>query len=131
MTGRAADAFVHVNAVIEIDEVGKIVNSSPLDRLAGPPAFADRLEIRAVSPDLRMAVHTGLGRRDPGIAELLDGSVAVAAVDAVISDVMFVAELNRLFAREISLRVVRGPVEFEQEPDDYCDEENRTEDANF
>lgn len=78
-----------------------------------------------------MAVHAGLGRRDAGISQLLDGRMTVTAVDAVISDVMFVTELNRLFARKISLSVVRGPVEFEQKPDDYCDEENRAEDANF
>jgi hypothetical protein len=131
VTGRAADAFVHVNAVIEIDKVGKIVHSCPPDRLARPPAFADRLEIRAVRPDLRMAIHTGLSRRNAGVSQLLDGRVTISAIDAVISDVMFVAELNGLFAREISLSVVRGPVEFKQEPDDYCDEENRAEDANF
>jgi len=57
--------------------------------------------------------------------------VAVPAVDAVIPDVMFVAELNGLFSRKICLCVVGGSVEFEQKPDDYCDEENRAEDANF
>src|SRR6185369_12200433 len=120
-----------MNAVIEINEVGKIVHSSPLDRLARPPAFADRLEIRAVRPDLRMAIHTGLSRRNACVGKLLDGGVAVTAIDAVISDVMFMTELNGLFAGEISLSVVGGPVEFEQKPDDYCDEENRAEDANF
>lgn len=131
VTGRATDALVHVNAVIEIHEIRKIVHASPLDRFAGPPAFADRLEIRAVRPDLRMAIHTGLSRGNAGVSQFLDGGVAIAAVDAVISDVMFVTELDRLFAREIGLSVVRGSVEFEQEPDDYCDEENRAEDANF
>lgn len=120
-----------MNAVIEIDEVRKIVHSSPLDRLASSPALADRLEIRAVRPDLRMTIHTGLSRGDACIGELLDGCVAVTAVNAVISYVMFVTELNGLFAGKISLSVVRGSIEFEQEPDDYCDEENRAEDANF
>lgn len=120
-----------MNAVIEIDEVRKIVHACPSDRLARPPALADRLEIGAVRPDLRMAIHTGLGRRDACIGELLDSRMTVTAVDAVISDVMFVTELNGLFPGEICLCVVRGPVEFEQKPDDYCDEENRAEDANF
>jgi len=78
-----------------------------------------------------MAIHTSLSRGNAGVSQFLDGGVAIAAVDAVISDVMFVTELDRLFAREIGLSVVRGSVEFEQEPDDYCDEENRAEDANF
>jgi hypothetical protein len=78
-----------------------------------------------------MAIHTGLSRRNACIGKLLDCGVAVTAIDAVISDVMFVTELNGLFAREIRLSVIGGSVEFEQEPDDYRDEENRAEDANF
>lgn len=131
MTGRAADALVHVNAVIEINEVRQIVHSCPLDRLAGAPALANRLEVRAVRPYLRMAIHACLRRRNTCISQLLDSGVTIAAVDAVISDVMFVAELNGLFAREISLSIVRGSVEFEQQPDNDGDEKDRAEDADF
>ena len=64
MARRAADPLVHVNAVIEVDEIWKIVNTCPLDGPIRPEAFADRLEVRARSKNLRMAVHAGLGRRD-------------------------------------------------------------------
>ena len=78
-----------------------------------------------------MAIHTSLSRRNARISELLDTGVTVATVDAVISDVMFVAELNRLLAREVSLSVIRRPVELEQQPDNYRDEKDRAEDADF
>lgn len=44
---------------------------------------------------------------------------------------MLVAELNGLLAREERLSVIRGPVEFEQQLDDYRNEENRAEDADL
>jgi hypothetical protein len=57
--------------------------------------------------------------------------VTVTAIDPVIAGVMLVAELNGLFAREESLCVVRGPVEFEQHPDADPDEEDRAEDGSL
>ena len=40
----------------------------------------------------------------PANAESLDRRVAVAAVDAVAGDVVLVAELDRLFARDVRRR---------------------------
>jgi len=98
VTGRAADTLVDVNAVIEISEVGEIVHSGPLDRLSRPPTLADGFQVGAIGPDLRVAVHAGLGRGYACEAEFLNGRVTVAAIYAVIADMMFVAELNRLLA---------------------------------
>jgi len=131
VTSRAADALVHVDAVVEVNEVGQIMHSSPLDWFAGAPALANWLEIRAGGPNLRMTIHAGLCRGYSRICELLDGGVAIAAIDTVIAGVMFMAELNGLLAREVRLSVIRRPVEFEQQPDDYRDEEDRAEDADF
>ena len=39
MTRGAADSFGDMNTVIEIDEIGKIVNSCPFDRPAVLPTF--------------------------------------------------------------------------------------------
>lgn len=128
MTGRTSHAFVHVNAVIEIDEIRQVINTLPLNRLACAPALANRFEIRAVSPDLRMAVHTSLGWRDPGERELLDCSMAVTAIDSVIANVMLVTELNWLLAREESLGVIRRSIEFKQHPYEDGGKEDRTED---
>src|SRR5256885_14418587 len=40
MARRAADPLVHVNAVVEVDEVGQIVDARPLDRPAAAEALA-------------------------------------------------------------------------------------------
>jgi len=96
VAGVAADTLGDVNAVIEIDEVGELVDASPLQRFAGAVAGADGLEKLGVGPDLRVAVHARLGRRDAGEAGGLDRGVTVAAVDAESGDVVLMAEGNRL-----------------------------------
>jgi hypothetical protein len=127
MTGGTSHTFVHVNAVIEIDKVRQVINTLPLDRLACPPAFPNRLQIRTVSPDLGMAIHTSLGRRDSSKCEFFYTGVAVAAVDSVIAHVVLVTELNWLLAREKGLGVIRRSVEFKQHPDQNGGEKDSAE----
>ena len=78
-----------------------------------------------------MTAHTGLGWRDTRKRELLYGRMAVAAVNSVIADVVFVAELNGLLTREESLGVVRGSVKLQQHPDGYADKKYSAEDCNL
>src|SRR6185295_12766235 len=73
----------------------------------------------------------GLRRRNTGEGLLLDRCMAIAAIDAVIADVMLMAELNRLLAREKGLSVIGRSVEFEQQVDDDPDKKDRAEDADF
>lgn len=81
MTGGATDAFADVNAVIEIDILGKIVYSRPSDRSSRAVTFANRFQFRANSPHLRMAVHTNFCGRNVGERRVFDGGVAIAAID--------------------------------------------------
>ena len=60
MARRTAHPFIYMNAVIEISVIRKVVHSDPLDWFAGTKTGANRLEIRAIRPDLLMAVHAGL-----------------------------------------------------------------------
>jgi hypothetical protein len=129
MTGRTAHALVNVNAVVEIDEVGQVMDPRPLNRLPRPIALAHGLKEWAVGKNLRVAIHAGLRRRDAGESRRFYGGVTIAAVDAFIADVMLVAELNRLLAREVGLRVVGGPSELRHKPERYADEEYRAEDT--
>src|ERR1700686_5164466 len=96
MTGVAAHSFIDMNAVIEIDKVGKLVDARPLQRVARPVAGAHRLKELGVGPDLRMAVHARLGGRNAGKARSFDRSVTVAAVDAEAGDMVLMAERNGL-----------------------------------
>ena len=129
MTRRAPYALVHVNAVIEVDEVGQVVDAVPLERFAGAPALAYRLKVRACGPYLRVAVDAGLGRRDAGEGRLLDGRVAVAAVDPQPSRVMGVTELNGLLASDVCAGDVGRPIQFGEHPTHECENEDGSEDT--
>jgi len=72
VAGVATNSLVDVNAVIEKNEVGKLVHPRPLQRFAGAVAGADGLKQLRVGPDLRVAVHAGLSGRDAGKARSLD-----------------------------------------------------------
>src|SRR5664279_2093313 len=92
-----------MDAVIEIDEIGHVVHAGPLQRLACAVAFADRRQHRAVLPDLRMATHADLGRRETGESRLLDGCMTIPAIDAQPAHVMLVAEWDWLVAYHVGL----------------------------
>src|SRR5215216_6648141 len=96
MTGRTADAFFHVNAVIEISVIRQVVNPDPLDRLTGSEAGAHRFEVWTLGPDLFVTVHARRRGWQTGGRRSFHGCVTVAAVDAVVADVMFLTELNGL-----------------------------------
>ena len=57
VTGRAADAFLYVNAVIEVRVVGQVVYADPLEWFAGAEARPHGLEIWTIGPDLFVAIH--------------------------------------------------------------------------
>jgi hypothetical protein len=48
-----------------------------------------------------VAIHAGLCRRESGNGGSFHAAVAVTAIDPVISDMMFVAKLHRLLARNV------------------------------
>ena len=107
MASGAADSFVDMDAMVEIDKPGKIVNAGPLNRLAGAETLPDRFQYRAIGPDLAMTVHAGPCRRDAGEGTFLHGSVAVSAIDAVVADVMLMAKGHGLAARHSNFGDVR------------------------
>ena len=102
-----ADAFVDMDRVIEINVIGKIVDARPFDRDAGFPAFADGFEVGRGGKKLRVAVHARFRRRHSGAGGAFDRSVAIAAVDAIIADVVLMAELNGLRFDDVRLIPVR------------------------
>ena len=54
--------------------------------------------------------------------------MAVATIDSVVSDVMFVTELHGLFACKECLCVIRGPVKLKKHPECDAAEEDCPED---
>jgi len=116
MASRAAHSFVNVDAVIEINEIRQVMDSRPFDRLARPEAFSHGRKVRAVRPKLRMAVHAGLGRGNTGKGGCLDSRMAIATIYSAIADVMLMAELHRLFARNEGESVIAGAGELSHKP---------------
>jgi hypothetical protein len=104
VTGGAAHTFVDMNAVIEIDEISKTVNSYPLDGLVGAIALPHGLEVIRVVEEHRVAVHAGFCGRDSRDGRGFYARMTVSAVDAIVADMVFVAELHGLLARNILIR---------------------------
>ena len=98
VTGGAANTLVDVNAVIEIDEVGKAMDLDPLNRLIGAKTLANGFEITDIVEENGMAIHAGLGGRNARVSGTFHAGMTIAAVDAVVSDMMLVAELYGLIA---------------------------------
>ena len=107
MTGGAADPFVNVNAVIEIDKAGKIMDSGPLDRFVFAKTFPDRRQHWSVGPNLAVAGHTGFRRRNTCKGAGFHRVMAIAAIDTIIPDMVFMAERDRLAASNADLGNVR------------------------
>lgn len=98
MTGRAADAFVHMNRVIEIGKVRQVMHPNPLQGLAALETGPHRLQVRTVGPNLFVAIHADSGRRHSGRRCCLNRGVAIAAIDTVIAHVVFMTELDWLLS---------------------------------
>src|SRR6266568_8096963 len=129
MTGRAADPFIDMNAVIEIDEIGQAVHFVPLDRFVGAKALANRFKIGRAIEKHRVAVHAGLRRRNPGNRGRFHAGVTVTAVDAVIANVMLVAELHGLLPVDVLLRHVRRACHREDRDKRQPDQKKSREDT--
>lgn len=116
-------------AVIEINEVGQVMHPRPFDWLARSPAFAHRLKVCTGGPELRMTIHAGLGRGYAREGGSLDRGMAIAAIYPVISDVMFMAELYGLFARNECEGVIARPRELRHKPERKADKKYSAKDG--
>src|SRR5208337_4371333 len=94
----------------------QLVDPRPFQRPTGAETFADRLQISRVRPNLRVAVHAGLGRRNPGEARLLHRAVTVAAVDAQPGHVVLMAEGDGLRLSDSSVGDVGRTLQLHQNP---------------
>jgi len=57
--------------------------------------------------------------------------VAVATIDAVVADVMFVTELDRLLAFDPLTRIPRRTIEFDGDPQQGDDDKDSAVDSNL
>src|SRR5262249_24108743 len=92
----AAYARGNMCLVIEVHEIGKLVDLDPGNRLTSGVALPNRLQTRAGRLHLGMAVHAGLRGRDRRIRRLVNGVVTIETVDAQLSRMQLVAVGDRL-----------------------------------
>src|SRR5271169_580938 len=123
----AANTLGDMNAVVEINEVRQLVDARPLERLAGSVAGSNGLKHRSVGPNLRVAVHAGLGGRNACETRLLHRSVTVAAVDAKPGHVVLVAEGHGLRFSHSRVGDVGRALELRHSPEQGCGDEDRAE----
>jgi hypothetical protein len=116
MTGRAADAFLHVDAVIEENEIWQLIHPVPLQRLIGGQALAHGREHGRVGPNLRMAAHASVSWGNSRERTLLDRVVAVSAVNPQARDVMLMTEGHLLLARHVLIGRVRRQINSINQP---------------
>ena len=108
VAGDTSDTFGNMNAVIEICELGQVVNTFPLDRLVIAKTGSDGFEIWTVRPQLAVTVHTSLRRRHARGSGGLDRLVTISAVDTVVAYMVFMRELYGLLLFQVSSGQVRG-----------------------
>jgi hypothetical protein len=90
MTVITVDTTLNVNRVVEVHKVRDLVNLRPLHRYVFVITLTNRLEERAVIPNLRVTGHTGMRSGIACLGRLLDACVAVTAIDTQLGHVVFV-----------------------------------------
>ena len=76
----------------------------PRDRFFRAEALAHWLQGWTIGPNLRVTIHTGLGRWDIGKSGAFNRSMAIAAVNPHASYMVPVAERHRLLSCHSNLR---------------------------
>ncbi len=127
----APDATMNVDAVIEVNKIGKVVDARPLKRPVFSVTCPNRFKYRTVGPDLRVAIHTRLGRRNSGKPALFDGRVAVAAINPDSRYMMLVAERHGLLAHHPCFGEVRRADQYAHDRRRSGHNQYRPENADF
>ena len=82
VASRAADPLRDVNAVIEVNVIGQIVNANPFQRLIVRPTRPHDFENIGLRPNCRMTAHACLRIGETGARGALGRKMAKAAVKA-------------------------------------------------
>ncbi len=105
-----------MDGMVEISIVRQVVNSDPLDWFTSPKTRANRFQIRTISPNLFVAIHADARGRDSGRGSSFYRGVTVAAINTVISNVVFMAKLYRLLPLEPLAGIPGRPINLGRNP---------------
>ena len=131
VTRRTTDTFFHVNTVVEVNVIRQIVDTYPFERLAGAKTRAHGFEIGTIGPDLFVAIHARRGRRHARGRSCFDRGVTVTAIDAVVTGVMFMTELNGLLSFDPLTGIPSGAIQLNSDPQQSNDYENSAINRDF
>jgi len=96
MAFNAADAGINVGTMIKIGEFSEMMDIGPFDGTSIGIALPDRREFFTLGMNGLMAVHARFSRGDGSEVRLLDGIVAIPAIEAKLANVQSVAIGHRL-----------------------------------
>ena len=108
VTGFAADSFMYVDTMVEINKVRQVVYARPLERSIFSQACSHRFESWTVRPHLFMAVHADFCGRNPRERASLDADMTISAIYAETGYMVLMAEWYRLLTDDILVADVRG-----------------------
>jgi hypothetical protein len=96
VAGNAPHALIHVNCVIEIDELRQAVDAIPRNRLLTEVPRAQLAQQRALVPNLFVAVHAHRGGGNSRVRRVINCTMAVSTINPIVRDMMPVIELDHL-----------------------------------
>ena len=105
---RTTDTLIDVNAVVEIHVIGQTVDLYPFNGAIRPVTLAHGLEIAHIVEKHRVAVHAGFRRGNACVSGGFHTRMTVPAVNAIICNMMLVAELYGLAPDHALVRNIRG-----------------------
>lgn len=96
VAGLTSHSDTDVDFVVEVSVIGKVMNPDPLDGITTLPTLTHRLKRFTVERNLIVTVHTGLCGRNIGLIGVEYLRMAVLTIEPDLTDVLAVAEWNRL-----------------------------------
>ena len=94
-----SNPFGNMPLVIEVSELGQIMNFNPLNGLAFVIIFGQIFDVRAIGLHHFVTVHANIHRRNTGMARPLRRGVAIHTGNLVLACVFFMTKRNRLNGR--------------------------------
>jgi hypothetical protein len=114
MTAVTTDTLGNMNAVIEINKIGEIVHSVPLNRLACAEAGPKRLQHICAGPHLRVAVHAGLGWWNSGKTRFLYRCMTITAIKTQAGNMVLMTERDGLVRSNVLIGHIGRALQLKQ-----------------
>lgn len=116
MARRASDASRQMSAMIEIDEIGELVDVNPGNGLVLGEALANRQNLGAIGSHLGVAVHAHLRGGHGSKGRALHRGMAIATIEPEVSSVKLMTVLDRLDGTVAHRQMAVGAVVGEGRP---------------